>query len=303
MPALHELTVMATHQTNSLLRFVRTALAAITISVLLVIVILGILGGGWGEKPSLPDQWQSFDPPLLLAHRGMTDSLPENSMAALDRAVERGFDGLEVDLQYARDSVFILAHDQRGNRLLGLDTVITHYSSQELAALPLLHHSQPTDQIIPSLNDVVQRQPDRTLFYFDMKRHGHESKIRLADDIAAVFERHNLYDRGVVASAHIWFIAYLEYNYPRIVTVLEGINPRFPWLYSLIPARFRTDLIASRYATVTDDFAVWLRKSGMNHRYIAYHIEPSAIDSALTRGIRMFIIDHGENLKPYLERP
>ncbi len=271
--------------------------------IVVLVSLLGIFGGGWGEKPPLPEVWQSFDPPLLLAHRVLVDSIPENSMAALDRAVAAGYDGLEVDLQFARDSVFILAHDLRADRLLGLDTVISHFNSEEISAFPLLSGGRPTDQYVPRLDDVLRRQPTRVLFYFDMKRHGHKSKVQLARDIAAVFERHNLYDRALVASAHIWFIAYLEYNFPRIVTVLEGINPRFPWLYSLIPTRFRTDLVASRYAAVSDDFAAWLRKSGMNQRYVTYHIEPSALDSALARGVRMYIIDYGDNLKHWLERP
>ena len=98
-------------------------------------------------------------------------------------------------------------------------------------------------------------------------------------------------------------ISYLEYTNPRIVTLLGGIITRFPRVHSLIPAKFRTNLIASRCATFTDDFAAWLSQSGMNRRYVTYYMEPADLDTALTRGIQIFIIDHAENLKPYLERP
>ena len=53
--------------------------------------------------------WESFRqrprsaPPLLMAHRGASDDLPENTLAAFALALEQGADVLETDLRFSRD--------------------------------------------------------------------------------------------------------------------------------------------------------------------------------------------------------
>ncbi len=61
--------------------------------------------------------WQSIlarpraAPPLLMAHRGASDELPENTRAAFQRALEQDADILETDLRFTRDDEIILMHD------------------------------------------------------------------------------------------------------------------------------------------------------------------------------------------------
>src|SRR5438876_10263953 len=50
-------------------------------------------------------------PPLLMAHRGSSDELPENTIAAFQRALEQGADVLETDIRFTRDNQIILMHD------------------------------------------------------------------------------------------------------------------------------------------------------------------------------------------------
>ncbi len=52
----------------------------------------------------------------VLGHRGLTGAQdPENSLAAIEKASEYGFDGVEVDVQITKDKKLILWH----NELLG----------------------------------------------------------------------------------------------------------------------------------------------------------------------------------------
>ncbi|MCI0478532.1 MAG: glycerophosphodiester phosphodiesterase, partial [Anaerolineales bacterium] len=61
--------------------------------------------------------WQSVltrpraAPPLLMAHRGSSDELPENTLAAFQRALEQGADVLETDIRFTRDDEILLMHD------------------------------------------------------------------------------------------------------------------------------------------------------------------------------------------------
>ncbi len=46
-----------------------------------------------------------------VAHRGASDAAPENTVAALERAVALGADCVEVDVQHSKDGALVLLHD------------------------------------------------------------------------------------------------------------------------------------------------------------------------------------------------
>jgi glycerophosphoryl diester phosphodiesterase len=54
--------------------------------------------------------------PLVLAHRGGGDALPEHTLGAYLRALEVGADGLECDVRLTRDGHLVCVHDRRLNR-------------------------------------------------------------------------------------------------------------------------------------------------------------------------------------------
>lgn len=56
--------------------------------------------------------------PKIIAHRGGAGLRPENSMSAVEHAIELGVDGIEVDVHLSRDGQVIVYHDFRLNRYL-----------------------------------------------------------------------------------------------------------------------------------------------------------------------------------------
>jgi glycerophosphoryl diester phosphodiesterase len=49
--------------------------------------------------------------PLLLGHRGVRGSLPENTLVAFRKALDEGLDGIECDVQRSADGQLLLFHD------------------------------------------------------------------------------------------------------------------------------------------------------------------------------------------------
>ena len=47
--------------------------------------------------------------PLVIAHRGASAEAPENTLAAFDRALALGVDGIELDVRLTRDGWLGLA--------------------------------------------------------------------------------------------------------------------------------------------------------------------------------------------------
>lgn len=60
--------------------------------------------------------------PRLMAHRGASWLAPENTLAAMKRAVELGAFGLESDVHVSRDGVLFLMHDQTLKRTTDVET-------------------------------------------------------------------------------------------------------------------------------------------------------------------------------------
>ena len=54
--------------------------------------------------------------PRVVAHRGASDEAPEHTLAAYQRAIEAGADGLECDVRMTRDGVLVCVHDRTVDR-------------------------------------------------------------------------------------------------------------------------------------------------------------------------------------------
>ena len=54
--------------------------------------------------------------PLVIAHRGASADVPEHTLAAYERAIEVGADGLECDVRLTRDGHLVCIHDRTLDR-------------------------------------------------------------------------------------------------------------------------------------------------------------------------------------------
>jgi len=70
--------------------------------------------------------------PKLIAHRGYAARYPENTIIAIEAAIEAGAAFVEVDVQLAADGTPVLFHDRTLNRMCGVDGVIADYTPQQL---------------------------------------------------------------------------------------------------------------------------------------------------------------------------
>lgn len=75
--------------------------------------------------------------PGLLAHRGYAARYPENTLEAMQAAVDEGASLLEFDIQLSRDRVPFLLHDADFRRTSGLDRSVFDLDAGEIAAVPV----------------------------------------------------------------------------------------------------------------------------------------------------------------------
>jgi glycerophosphoryl diester phosphodiesterase len=118
------------------------------------------------------------DLPLLLGHRGAraSTSVPENTPASFDLALEHGCHGFEFDVRLTGAGSFVVCHDP----------TIGGIAVSQAASNQLTH--------LPRLEDVLQRYSQRAFLDIELKVAGMESKI------LGLLREYRMEERYVVSS-------------------------------------------------------------------------------------------------------
>lgn len=111
---------------------------------------------------------------FVIAHRGLHDkpSIPENSMSAFARAVEKGY-GIELDLHLTSDGRLVVFHDNTLERTTGVEGRLKDRTFSELSALRL----EGTDQRIPSFEDLLGLVGGRVPLVIELKAEGNAAAL------------------------------------------------------------------------------------------------------------------------------
>lgn len=127
--------------------------------VLCVLFYLAVLVRPRGKNPSNISLLCDY------AHRGLHGgSVPENSLAAFERACEEGF-GIELDIQLSRDGEVMVFHDYSLARMTGCDKKLCDLNASELSRLSLAG----TNQTIPTFSRVLELVGGRVPILVELK--------------------------------------------------------------------------------------------------------------------------------------
>ncbi len=107
----------------------------------------------------------------LVAHRGDMTTYPENSLLALMEAAKLGFKFIELDIQFSKDNVPIVIHDDNLVRTTGINKSVyecsTEYLLRQRVLTPLHDDASNSLLNISTLEqtvEVLNNYPDITLF-------------------------------------------------------------------------------------------------------------------------------------------
>jgi glycerophosphoryl diester phosphodiesterase len=132
---------------------------------------------------------------LLLGHRGAraVSTIPENTFASFDLALEHGCDGFEFDVRLTADGEAVVCHDAK---IQGIEIALA-------AAVELPH--------LPRLREVLARYGDRAFLDIELKVPGLEK-------ITAQLLRERAPGRGYVVSSFL----------PEVLRKLHAEDPAIP---------------------------------------------------------------------------
>lgn len=137
-----------------------TALVLAVVLSLCVIIAAVIVLPQFGKKGKRYDDTKNIanGSVQIIAHRGLSGLALENTLFAFEAAGERGYYGIEADVQITKDGKFIIAHDSDLQRIVGLDMQISESSFAELRALrfsDIYGSSDEKNCFLPSLDEYI----------------------------------------------------------------------------------------------------------------------------------------------------
>lgn len=108
-----------------------------------------------------------FDKPRLFGHRGDSEHHTENTLAAFEACVERGIDGIELDVQRTLCGTLVVFHDFTLQRMAGIERRIDEMAWEELREIPIGDGAR-----IPTLKEVFSAFGTHLIYDIELKARG-----------------------------------------------------------------------------------------------------------------------------------
>ena len=129
--------------------------------------------------------------PTVIAHRGFSAIAPENTLPAMQFAVDSGAEMVEFDVRITKDNQLVVIHDETVERTTNGKGLVSRHTLQELQTLDAGTWFSQTfsGTQVPSLNEVLQLCSGSVYMNIEIKTD--EQSIDALD----TFSRHSLRTR------------------------------------------------------------------------------------------------------------
>lgn len=153
----------------------------------------------------------------VTAHRAGSSLAPENTLAALERAIAAGADVVEIDVQETRDGAVVLLHDTDLRRIAGLPVSIWELDLADVQAIDVGTWFDPlfADERIPTLEEFASAARGRVRLNVELKVSAAE--MDLARRALAALRRADMLDQVMISSLD-----------PRILARVRELEPDVP---------------------------------------------------------------------------
>jgi len=159
-----------------------------------VVVLAAVFSYHWLDRIRVPDH------AVVIAHRGASAAAPENTMAAIRRAVDAGADWVEIDVQETLDGKVVVFHDSDFMRLAGREGVVWETESSQLAGIDIgsSFSGDFAGERVPSLKEVLGICRGHCGVLVELKYYGHDQQLE--QRVVEIVEAAEMQDHVMVMS-------------------------------------------------------------------------------------------------------
>ena len=154
----------------------------------------------------------------ITAHRGSSRTAPENTIPAIEAAVEEMADSVEIDVQMTADGVVVLGHDASLKRVAGVNRSIASMTFEELEKLDVgsWFSSEYAGTRIPSLSEVLELCSQKISLNIEIKYVGKNSE--LPEKTAEMVREYGMENQCVITSTNLSYLKRVKEVLPEIRT-------------------------------------------------------------------------------------
>lgn len=218
----------------------------------------------------------AFSEVLPIAHRGASAYAPENTLAAINKAIELGAKYIEIDVHMTKDGEVVAIHDSSINRTSNSEGKVKDFSLTELRQFDFgeWFGSKYKNEKIPTLKEVLSSLVEDSILIIELK-YGEDKYPDIEKKIVSLVKEMNLSESVILKS----------FSY-KILNTFEKLAPEIDRLYCTF--------WGNNWLTV-DNF---LRFKGIfdksSFKYIQVHkyfLSKSLIQQAHAKGIKVIVWD------------
>ena len=162
----------------------------------LVLVTLGTVATSWliVQGATLDDRT------MITAHRGSSLRAPENTLIAIQAAIDDGADMVEIDVQETSDGRIVVLHDKDLMRVAGDPRRVWEMTADQIRQVDIGSWFDPAfaDQRVPTLREVIEIVRGRALLLIELKYNGHD--VDLARRVIDIVRDQGIEDACMIMS-------------------------------------------------------------------------------------------------------
>jgi glycerophosphoryl diester phosphodiesterase len=192
------------------------------------------VAGGFGIW--LLDGIQVNDEAIVIAHRGASGRAPENTLEAVEFAIEDGADWVEIDVQETSDGEIVVVHDRDFMKLAGENLSVANGSLQQVRAVDVgaWYGSDFVGARVPTLAEVLNAAKGKSGVIIELKYYGLD--VQLEQRVVDIVEQVGMSDSVMIMSLSL-----------DGIRKMQALRPE--WTYGLLVAQS-----AGNLATIDVDF-------------------------------------------------
>ncbi len=220
----------------------------------------------------------------IMAHRGASGAAPENTLAALERAIRDGADWVEIDVQESADGVVLVVHDSDLKKIGGVDLRIWETTAAELGKVDIGSWFAPEfrDQRVPTLDEALELCKGRIRVNIELKYYGHDQQLEKR--VVELVEAHEMQSDIVIMSLK-----------QEGIRKVKSMRPQ--WIVGLLTAvavgdltKMDADFLAVNTKLATSSFVSSAHRSG-KWVFVWTVNDPLTMSSMIANGVDVIITD------------
>ncbi len=182
---------------------------------------------------------------MIVAHRGASETAPENTLAAFRLAWEQGADAIEGDFYLTRDGRIIAIHDDTTERTAGVKQNVADLTLEQLQQLDVGSWKSATyrGERIPTIEEVLATVPEGKKIFIEIKC-GPEIVPQLATSLA----------NSHLAPAQTIVISFHE-------SVIRAVKKQIPAIKAYWLTGYKQDKVTKQWSPVLADVLATLRRT------------------------------------------